>query len=119
MITQKELRKVCKDYSEATQKQYLNCFTKHEIGMMVDICKKAVGNFRPDLIYTFMSEVPFLKKIFPNVPVLHQEVGIFSRFPFPVSYFIDPFGTFSNGFLSKYGKELNSLKSFVLPCENI
>lgn len=110
IITQKELRDVSPNYLQATIKQHLDSFSESELNKMINICKKYLGSYEPDLIFSFMSQVPFLKKMYPKTVVLHQEVGMISRNPYPTTYFLDPFGTFSNGFLGRFKSELNNLK---------
>ena len=42
--------------------------------------------------------------------VVYQELGMLGRRPFPNSWYLDPWGTFSNSYLAKYADELHTLK---------
>jgi hypothetical protein len=95
VISQKELKNVSPNYLDATIKQHFDNFTDLEMQKMMNICIQYIGDFKPDLIYSFMTHVPFLKKLFPETLVLHQEVGMISRKPYPTTYYFDPFGTCS------------------------
>ena len=110
VISQEELKNISPNYLDATIKQHFNSFTDSEMRVMVNICKKYIGDFKPDLIYSFMTHVPFLKKLFPETLVLHQEVGMISRKPYPTTYYLDPFGTFSYGYIGRFKKELLELE---------
>lgn len=110
VISQKELKNVSPNYLDATIKQHFDNFTDLEMQKMMNICIKYIGDFKPDLIYSFMTHVPFLKKLFPETLVLHQEVGMISRKPYPTTYYFDPFGTFSYGYIGRFKKELLKLE---------
>lgn len=110
VITQKSLRGISANYIDATIKQHLNTFSSVEMESMVKICQNAIGDFKPDLIFSFMTRVCFLKKLFPNTLIIYQEVGMISREPYPTTYFLDPFGTFSECYIGKFTKEFNGLR---------
>jgi hypothetical protein len=68
--------------------------------------RKLCGGFEPDYCFTFNLPAPFLKQSFPGKLVLHQETGMFSRPPFPLTNFIDPFGQYDSTYLNRYKNEL-------------
>ena len=72
---------------------------------MGNIVLEKILPFNPDLCLTF-SSANFLKKIFPNIPIIYFEHGLFSRAPFPETAYLDPFGMFSNSYLSKNAEKI-------------
>jgi hypothetical protein len=78
---------------------------------MADLVSCRAGGFAPDACIT-MSSAPFLAIAFPNVPVLHFELGMISREPFPTTAYLDPEGMFCNAYPALHSE---SLKNFQPP----
>jgi hypothetical protein len=53
--------------------------------------------YQPDVCITF-SSAPFLSFAFPGTAVLHFELGLVSRHPFPETAYLDPLGMFNNSY---------------------
>lgn len=67
---------------------------------MGKLLKSRISPFVPDICISF-SAAPFVKVAFDNIPVLHFELGLYSRPPFPMTAYIDPFGMFCNSYFYK------------------
>lgn len=52
---------------------------------------------KPDVCITF-SSAPFLSTAFPGTAMLHFELGLVSRHPFPETAYLDPLGMFNNSY---------------------
>jgi hypothetical protein len=50
-----------------------------------------LDGYEPDIIISW-APAPFLAKMFPNALVLRRETALFTRTPWPLSYFLDPCG---------------------------
>lgn len=72
-------------------------------------------NFDPDIILSF-SPVPYLQKAFPNALVLHHEYSLFSRPPFPETWYLDPSGNLGHSIMFKHWPAL--AKSFTWGVED-
>ncbi|MFN9030632.1 MAG: glycosyltransferase [Betaproteobacteria bacterium] len=68
---------------------------------MGDLVKQRTRGFLPDACISF-SPAPFLRQAFPNAPVLHFELGMVSRAPFPMTGYLDPIGMFKQGFIGRH-----------------
>ncbi len=55
------------------------------------------ATYQPDACITF-SSAPFLSTAFPGTAVLHFELGLVSRYPFPETAYLDPLGMFNNSY---------------------
>lgn len=62
--------------------------------------KKQLKDFIPDVCISFSASL-LIKEAFPGIPILHFELGLFSRPPFPRTGFLDPLGMFQNCFLAQ------------------
>lgn len=104
-------------YLEATIKWYRRTWSCHELDYYIQLYKNKLNEFEPDLIITF-SPVPYLKKAFPNALILHHEYSIFSRLPYPPSWFLDPAGmseySFPNEFRTALFDDKMSISSRLL-----
>lgn len=54
--------------------------------------KTLIDPFKPDIIIS-LSPAEHLRAAYPKTPLLHHEYGVFSRAPFPESWYFDPAGT--------------------------
>jgi len=129
-LTQYELLKPFKttNYLDVSKAWHCGEYNDQHIQEYSKLFKKKLADFVPDIIITF-SPAPFLKDIFKSALLLHKEYGIFSRIPYPETWFLDPVGMHSNVFLNKYSSEISSVKlsarqeillnSFKKKCSNI
>ncbi|MFN7570363.1 MAG: glycoside hydrolase family 99-like domain-containing protein [Betaproteobacteria bacterium] len=67
---------------------------------MAALVKERVGRFVPEACIS-LSPAPFLREAFPGAVVLHFELGMVSRPPFPMTGYLDPLGMFTEGFLRR------------------
>lgn len=74
------------------EKTYSNEMLEYYQQMML----KKLAGFQPDLIITY-TEVPFLAALYPSATILHREYGMYSRTPFPETFFLDSLGTAGGG----------------------
>lgn len=66
-----------------------------------------LGDFVPDLIFVH-SPAPFLRATFPGATLLHYESGLLKFPPFPMSFYFDPEGFFSQSWLARNAEQLRS-----------
>ena len=64
---------------------------------MAAVVRRLSGVFAPDICLTF-SPAPFLTAAFGDIPILHFELGAFSRSPFPETAYQDPIGMYLTSF---------------------
>lgn len=80
-------------------------YNSNQLSALCGLYQDKLGGFLPDIVVCF-SAVPYLKKLFPDAVILHQEFSIFSRKPFPFTWFFDPMGMFDktlgNSFSNKF-----------------
>lgn len=58
---------------------------------LADALSPVLGDFAPDVIITW-APAPHLRRLFPRALILHKETSVFSRTPFPLTYYLDPRG---------------------------
>ena len=101
-FSQKEL----KTFSFSTQKIEEKWFNKtYSEKEMEDYKKIMLNKFEKenfDIIVSF-APVPYLKEIYPKALVLNYEFGIFSREPFPLTFFLDPVGPGGYSYIKENG----------------
>ncbi len=56
-----------------------------------DLVAAALNGFKPDIIVAWVP-TPFLRALFPDALILHRESGLFTRAPYPLTYYLDPCG---------------------------
>lgn len=109
-IDQAELKRIYPNYRVALDSWYTGQFSEDRLKAMQGLVLQKVDGFVPDIIWTFMSPVPFLSKLYPEAITLHQEVGALSGAFYPTSWFLDPYGVFNTNLISKFGNFLNSME---------
>ncbi|MFT4252079.1 MAG: hypothetical protein QM608_06315, partial [Caulobacter sp.] len=58
---------------------------------MAEVLGGRLEGFTPDVIVTW-APAPHLRLLFPDALILHKETSVFSRAPFPLTYYLDPRG---------------------------
>ena len=66
------------------------------------------GAWIPDLVFSFLP-APYLRDIWPEAQIVYLESSVFSREPYPWTYYFDTLGTMQNAFLSRYAAQINAL----------
>ena len=72
------------------------------------LLRKLGREYVPDVVISF-SPSPFFRDIYPDAVLLYHELGIFSRSPYPETYYFDPFGATSRNFASLFAGEINAV----------
>ncbi len=70
-----------------------------------------LGSFVPDVVWSFVSPVPFFKDVFPRALILYQELGMLGRSPLPLTWYVDHLGTFANSFVVQHFDQLSALNA--------
>jgi hypothetical protein len=107
VISQKELLKPFDtNYLSATRSWHLRTYTQKQLEYYQNLMQSKLGDFVPEIIITF-TPVSFLQTLFPDALVLHHEFSIFSRLPYPASWFLDPVGVSCDSFLNRFSEEIS------------
>lgn len=77
---------------------------------MGDLVRRRLRGFAPDVCIT-LSPAPFLRDAFAAAPVLHFELGIVSRPPFPFTGYLDPIGMFMQSFIGRYAARVSGFEA--------
>ncbi|MDD3834989.1 MAG: hypothetical protein PHS42_05905 [Sulfurimonas sp.] len=93
------------DYMRASTSWHLGSYTQEQLLYYENIMSEKLGEFVPDVIISF-TPVAFLESLFNKALVLHHEFSIFSRSPYPQSWFFDPVGVSSRSFLNRFEREI-------------
>ncbi len=108
IITQQELRSIFPDYLTASLAWQHGTAPPEAQRAMQELLAGKLQGFVPDIIISFMMPVPFLRAMFPSALVLHQEVGGFSRAPYPPAWHLDPCGMFAESFVSRFAPQITA-----------
>jgi hypothetical protein len=109
IIDQSQLYSISKGYSSIIESWYTGTYSDQQLKLMQEVCLSRLNGFVPDVIWSFVSPVPFLTKLFPKALPLYQELGLLGRNPYPSTWYLDPFGTFGNSYIKKYSEDLMRL----------
>lgn len=109
VFTQAELLKPFDwSYLVASLAWYNSSFTAEQLEYYKILMRTKLAGFCPDIIITF-SPAPFFKDAFPNALTLHMEYSLFSRSPYPQSWYLDPVGMLANSFVSSFADKINDI----------
>jgi len=110
IILQTDLKKIFKSYNEATISLAKHSISGEKEKILIKLYESILKDVLvPNVIISFLTPASFFNKIYNEALLLYTEFGIFSRAPFPRSFYFDPFGLFKDSFLRQYEKELKSL----------
>lgn len=59
----------------------------------IALAMEKFGDFAPDIIVTFLP-APYLSWAFPQALIVHHEGGFMTRPPYPMTWYLDPFGMY-------------------------
>ncbi|MET4692171.1 HAD family hydrolase [Endozoicomonas lisbonensis] len=110
-IRQGELKKYFPNEREISKKFFTGEFDKKDENIMHRLCRKAIGNWSPDIIVCYEGAAPYLNSMFPEAVFINSTLGMLSRAPFPELGCFDPCGVFKLSYLKKFENELRSLKA--------
>lgn len=113
VISEASLRSIFSDYFSASMCLNSNNLTDDEMQKFFCLLESVIGGEAPDIIVSFLSPLYFLKEFWPDTLTLYAEFGIFSRVPFPRTFYLDPQGMFQFGYLRKFETELAALQPSV------
>lgn len=65
--------------------------------------------YDPDVIISFAPS-PFFSGLYPRAVLLHHELGVFSRSPYPETYYFDPYGSTNRNFVSSFADKINAIR---------
>jgi len=104
VILEEELQRVFSGYYEASRNLYekkINRKQKKYIQLLEDKLPEKI-----DVFISFLSPADFLRDSYPDTKFLYTEFGIFSRAPYPRTFYFDPSGMFNNSIISKFSQEI-------------
>lgn len=94
------------NYLDITTSWYKGTFSEHQLEYYIHLIKSKLGE-EPDIVITF-SPVPFIKKAFPRALVLHHEYAMFSREPYPKTWYFDIEGMGGSAYLTKFWDDIDT-----------
>lgn len=110
VFSQKELLKPFPGgYLEASAAWYMRSYTDAQMMYYTRLMADKFSSVMFDVIITW-TPVPFLAKLYPDAKIFHMEYSIFSRKPFPQTWYLDCCGMFEYSFLHKYQKEIQDIE---------
>ena len=71
-----------------------------ELMKLAEYVRVKLQGFVPDVIITW-TPAPFFELIYPEALILHKEMSVFQRNPFPSTFFLDPKGCYMDSLLSE------------------
>ena len=81
----------------ASQAWFRGTYSDKQKAYTTELFRQKMGDWRPDIIIS-SSQVPFLVDLYSEAAVLYFEVGMTSRPPFSLSFYLDPAGLYKYGF---------------------
>lgn len=108
---QEELKIFSPSTLEILKKWYYNDYSEEEIQIYKNVLIDKFCKVNFDIIITF-SPIPYLEEIYPKALILHYEYGMFSRKPFPTTYYLDPIGIGGYAYLDKFFNTINESFKF-------
>ena len=73
------------------------------------VVRKALGDaYCPNVVVSF-SPSPFFRDIYPEALLLYHEYGMFSRRPYPETFYFDPYGAMSRNFTTTHAAQINAI----------
>jgi glycosyltransferase involved in cell wall biosynthesis len=80
-------------------------YTAEQLERTAALVRNRLGGFVPDVVVSW-TPAPFFSQINPQALVLHKEMGLFQRSPYPPTYFLDPLGYYGRSLLTRRITEL-------------
>lgn len=104
VLTQNELRHISLNYLSAS-----NLLFKREESVSkvyAELMAEKLNDWIPDVVVSFLAPLPDLSEIWKDVTTIYAEFGIFSRVPYPRTFYFDHHGMFRNSALRVFSHEL-------------
>ena len=105
---QSELKVFSSSTLDILSKWYEKSFNQEDMSTYKNLMLKKFKGNTFDIIITF-SPVEYLKEIYPSVLFLHYEYGMFSRKPYPRTYYLDPINSNGYSYLDKYYSKIKNI----------
>lgn len=110
VFSQQELLEVFPEgYLQASSAWYFHNYSKKQIKYYISLMKEKLQEDNFDVVITF-TQVPFLEQLYPSARILHMEFSIFSRMPFPMTWYLDPCGLYENNYLNKFKNQIHDIE---------
>lgn len=104
VLPARELLTLFPDYRSAANALY--CGDSAATRAYGDYLAAKLNGFVPDAVVSFLAPLPDLRRIWPNSITVYAEFGIFSRAPYPRTFYFDPQGMFDRSSISRHATEL-------------
>ncbi len=117
VLFQDELRELSSNYLNASKL----LFERDEVvsRRYADFICRKLGGWTPDVIISFLAPLPDFSRVWPNVTAIYTEFGMFSRVPYPRTFYFDHHGMFGNSALRKFSSELLEGKAGAIALEQL
>ena len=97
-------------HREVVSRFYSGDFTDKQFVNMINLYKEKIGDFIPEVIFSFEFCDKILEKVYPNALQLSFQGGCFKRGFGPASYVLDPCGAIKFSALNAYKKEIYDIE---------
>lgn len=105
-ISEAEVREIHRDYLAASNAWYNDRPSARADDKAIELYRRRLGGFVPDLVICYESNAPFFARAFPGCRVIHDTLGIFSRAPYPETSCLDPAGIGKDSFLRRHAERI-------------
>ena len=105
VIKESELREIFDNYLEGTSILHKEQQTEKQASQYQTLIESKLDFEIPDVFISFLSPVNFLKSKWKDTLFLYTEFGIFSRAPYPRTFYFDTYGIFENSYVRKIENE--------------
>lgn len=105
VLGKSELRQFFGNYLSASVSLF-NGGDRELSGQYAEYLKSKFEGWQPDVVISFLAPLPDLTGVWPGVSVFYAEFGMFSRAPYPRTFYFDPQGMFRNSTPRQYAAEL-------------
>jgi len=119
IISTDQLKEIYPDYLSASLSLFNRTYSQAQGQAMLQAVSDALHGEQPDILISFLSSVPFIEESWPETLVLYAEFGLFSRAPYPRSFYFDAFGMFKHSYLRRFSKELSWLSPTAASARNL
>lgn len=110
-IPQHALMQSASSYYAAAEQLYNNDASSDIVKKYASVFSGIIGEYTPDIIFSWESITTHLKSIYPDTLILHLMPGVFSRLPFPPLISFDSEGFFKDSLITKEFNKLVSKKT--------
>lgn len=109
-ISEADVREIHRDYLAASNAWYNDRASARAEERAIELYRRRLGAFVPDLVVCYESSAPFFARAFPGCRIVHNTLGIFSRAPYPETSCLDPVGVGKDAFLRRHADRILSTR---------